>query len=126
MAVTYDPSTSRGKVRQMLADTATESAQFTDAEVDAWLSDAVDLGLAAPKLLHYAAHLGWLVRMARQAMSAQSHSDANGRSVAYDSQSCERAAQLHLRLSGQEATAAMPKVSGVFVQETMDTGYEET
>lgn len=39
MAVfTYDPSTDRGMVRLLLADTAPEQAIFTDAEIDAALS----------------------------------------------------------------------------------------
>lgn len=39
MAFTYDPTTDRGRVRQMIGDRVEASALFTDAEVDAAMSD---------------------------------------------------------------------------------------
>lgn len=39
MAFTYDLSTSRGKVRLKIADTASTAYAFEDAEIDAFLSE---------------------------------------------------------------------------------------
>lgn len=124
MPLTYDPTTSRGKVRQLLADT-TEPTWATDAEVDEWLADAADVSLTGRGAVHYAAHLGWLMRAARQATSEQAVS-VEGRSVSYDVQSCERLASMHLRLSGYNAAAAMPTITPSFSAREMDQGWEDT
>lgn len=48
MAFTYDPTTSRGRVRLLVRDTVEADAIFTDAEVDALLSlSGSDVWLAA-------------------------------------------------------------------------------
>lgn len=39
MAFTYDPTTDRGRVRLRLADTREETPFFTDAEIDALITD---------------------------------------------------------------------------------------
>lgn len=39
MAFTYDPTTDRGRVRMRLSDTRPARAAFTDAEIDALISD---------------------------------------------------------------------------------------
>lgn len=39
MAFTYDPTTDRGRVRLRLSDTRPDRAAFTDAEIDALITD---------------------------------------------------------------------------------------
>ena len=39
MAFTYEPTTDRGRVRMRLSDTRAARAAFTDAEIDALISD---------------------------------------------------------------------------------------
>jgi len=38
MACTYDPTTNRGKVRLLIGDTSTTTCNFSDAEIDAFLT----------------------------------------------------------------------------------------
>jgi len=72
MAFTYDPSTSRGRVRLLLADTNSSSYTFEDEEIDAFLSLSDDNPLMAAALaLRSAAadhkKVAGLVRLFREA-----------------------------------------------------------
>jgi hypothetical protein len=60
MAFTYDISTNRGKVRFKLADTTEDGAMFTDAEVDAALSEGGSIPAAVCVLAR--ARIAWLMR----------------------------------------------------------------
>jgi hypothetical protein len=59
MAFTYDPTTPRGKVRLLIADTASTRPIFQDADIDAFISMALDNNVkraAAQALLSIAAN----------------------------------------------------------------------
>lgn len=59
MAFTYDPTTDRGKVRLLIADTDSTRVIFQDADIDAFISMALDNNVkraAAQALLSIAAN----------------------------------------------------------------------
>ena len=100
MAVTYDPTTDRGRVRFLMADTHAATAVYSDAEID----DALSQGGSVDEAVNY---------LLRQAMAvAGLRGDAN------------RVSALERLLKTRGGT--MPTVSVVFPASLpMDDAYDE-
>ena len=113
-AFTYDLTTNRGKVRLKLADTKQESAWFTDAELDALLTEGGSVNAAVA--------LGARVLLADRARRTRAFS-STAAGINYNDTAQVAALRELITLYGNtypDITVTMPALL------PMDAGFDET